>query len=502
MDGNQTFVDETSADSPGTFPANEVALHVHAGSLTASEPTPVRRRPRAAAIADWVTFALLILAISAAAFGGFRAHIFGVPVYVKGWLRPTLLAALIVAVRHWYLPSPTMFRVWADRWAAIWQTAVGHEVAPVFLATRLGVLLAGYMAVTTLGLPQTQERVHVFDNRLEDLVARWDVSWYLSIVSDGYRWDGHPEHQQNVVFFPAFPAVTYAAGLFLGKRWLLAGLVVALGAFFVALTYLFRLARELIDEDGARMTIWLLAAYPFSVYYSVPYTESFYLLGSVGAFWEATQGRWLRAALFGYFVALCRPNGFLIALPIAILAAPDIVRGVRAGAVRAAPWAAVLAPIAGILTYSAFLYLRFGDPFVWREGQLAWGRAYVGVWRGLSALWLDRYQAIGHDGLFQYSMNNPYDLMYTIAAVFALVSVVPTVRRFGLAYGAFTLVNLAPPLLVGGMMSIGRMTSVLFPVFLWLAAAMPRRYLMPTVAMFCVLQGLVAVLFFGWRPIF
>jgi hypothetical protein len=51
-------------------------------------------------------------------------------------------------------------------------------------------------------------------------------------------------------------------------------------------------------------------------------------------------------------------------------------------------------------------------------------------------------------------------------------------------------------------MSIGRMTSVLFPVFLWLAAAIPLRHHTGWIVAFAVLQGLVAALFFTWRPVF
>lgn len=466
---------------------------------TSADVKPGRRQLRGIAIADWVTLTLLVLAASTLASGGFRTHILGIPVNVKGWERPAILALVIAAVRHWYVAAPAMPRVWYARCAATWQMVAGREVAPVFLATRLTVLLAGYMAVVTIGFPANLERFRVSDNQLENLVARWDVPWYLSIVTEGYKWDGNTERQQNVVFFPAFPIVTYYAGLLLGKRWLLGGLVAALAAFFVALTYLYRLARDLIGDEGARVTTWLLAGYPFAVYFSVPYTEAFYLLGSVGAFWEATHGRWLRAAAFGYFVALCRPNGFLIALPIAILAAEHMIRARR---VDARACVAVITPVLGILTYSGYLYVKFGDPFIWREGQLAWGRIYVGVWRGASALWVERYDALSHGGLYQYSLNDPYDLMNTVAAVLALASVVPAARRFGLAYGVFTLVNLLPPLLIGGMMSIGRMTSVLFPVFLWLAATMPRRYATACVSVFCVLQGLIAVLFFVWRPVF
>ncbi len=63
-------------------------------------------------------------------------------------------------------------------------------------------------------------------------------------------------------------------------------------------------------------------------------------------------------------------------------------------------------------------------------------------------------------------------------------------------------VNLFPPLIVGGMMSIGRMTSVMFPVFLWLGSVVRPSRLPAWTAAFAVLQGLVAVLFYTWRPAF
>jgi len=48
-------------------------------------------------------------------------------------------------------------------------------------------------------------------------------------------------------------------------------------------------------------------------------------------------------------------------------------------------------------------------------------------------------------------------------------------------------------------MSMGRLTCTMFPVFLWLAAAAPRQ--LPTLAAaFALVQGLVAVLFYTWRP--
>ena len=78
----------------------------------------------------------------------------------------------------------------------------------------------------------------------------------------------------------------------------------------------------------------------------------------------------------------------------------------------------------------------------------------------------------------------------------------PVLRRLGLAYAAFVLVNLAPPLLAGGLLSMGRLSSTLFPVFLALAAMLPRRAVTPLITAWGLGQGLVAALFFTWRPLY
>jgi hypothetical protein len=86
--------------------------------------------------------------------------------------------------------------------------------------------------------------------------------------------------------------------------------------------------------------------------------------------------------------------------------------------------------------------------------------------------------------------------------IFALLMLWPVARRLGLAYAAFVLVNLVPPLLAGGVLSMGRLTATLFPLFLALAASVSPRAVPPLVTAFALGQGLAAVLFFTWRPLF
>lgn len=461
---------------------------------------------RASWLPPWVTFldlltlALAGLTIGVIAGGGFRETVGPIRLSVRSWERVFLLMATATVLRHALVMRPSLIeRLW-DGTRALWRARPAS--APVWgpwLATRLGVLVVGYLAVVTIGYEPGTERFRVSDNEFVNLPARWDAGWYRDIATNGYRWDGNPLREQNVVFFPAFPMAMRVVGLFLGERWLLAGLVVSLTAFLWALAYVFRLARDMLGAERAHAAVWLLCAYPFAVYYSAPYTESLYLLSAVGAFFHARKQEAGPAAAWGIVAGLCRPNGFFIAAPIGLLALERLWRERR---LDPRDVVATCAPLVGVALYSAYLYATFGDALAWARGQAAWERVFVGLWPGLQALIVDRYVYIAAEGFYRYTMSLPFDFLHALAALFVLGTIVPIARRLGLPLAVLTLINIGPPLVMGGMMSIGRMTSVLFPVFLWLALVIPPRHLTAWIAAFAVLQGLIAALFFTWRPVF
>ena len=49
---------------------------------------------------------------------------------------------------------------------------------------------------------------------------------------------------------------------------------------------------------------------------------------------------------------------------------------------------------------------------------------------------------------------------------------------------------------------MGRVTSVVFPTFLWLGAAVPLAHRTGWLVGFAMLQGLCAIAFFTWRPLY
>ena len=132
---------------------------------------------------------------------------------------------------------------------------------------------------------------------MRNLLARWDAFWYLDIASRGYHWNGNPLEQQNVVFFPLFPLLMRAVGAAIGGHPLLAGLLVSLAAFLLALSYFWRWTADRLGADAATGAVWLLSAFPSAIFFSAVYTESLYLLIVVAACYYAERRQFARSAI-------------------------------------------------------------------------------------------------------------------------------------------------------------------------------------------------------------
>jgi hypothetical protein len=250
----------------------------------------------------------------------------------------------------------------------------------------------------------------------------------------------------------------------------------------------------------------LLAAYPFAVFFNAPYTEGLFLLGSVGVFYYFHQEKWIAASLYGLLVGLSRPNGCLVSVPLAILGAQAIYSQWKSDGGRT-PLASLARPAAirllvaampgfAMLAFTAYLRQETGVWFAWARMQEAWGRT-LGV-RPMAQGW----EWLTTEGLMPVTRGVPFDTLNTLAVLFVLAMSWSVLRRLGLAYVMFIALNLLPPVFTGGALSMGRITSTLFPVFIALAARLPHQAVPVWVTGFAVLQGLVAALFFTWRELF
>jgi len=460
--------------------------------------------------ADILAVGALTLAVFVAIFGGFNLQVGPLPVSIHGAGRLLFIGIALIAIRHAANPEHPLhrrlMRVYRER-----REGSALAVAPAAIATRVAVLLAGYMAVNTIGLAPASTGFTLSPQPLLNLPARFDAGWYAGIALDGYWFQGRWDRQQNIAFFPAHPMLMRVAGYPLGAfaprvprdlrlaRLLWAGVLLSIAAFAWAAVYLWRLTSDLIGAARAPAAVALLAAYPFAVFFSAPYTESLFLLGCLGCVYHFRRDELAPASAWGLVVGLTRPNGAFLSAVLAVMVVerywrtiprfPDrqIIRSLITSAM----------PGVGMLLYSAYVKHLTGDFFGWARLHEAWGRSYVGLAP------LERaYGWLVDEGLLTVVQNVPYDTLNSLGLIFALAMVWPVARRVGVAFALFILINVIPPFLAGGVLSMGRLTATLFPMFIALAAVVPPRRLPLLVTAFAIGQGLVAALFFTWRPLF
>jgi hypothetical protein len=358
--------------------------------------------------------------------------------------------------------------------------------------SRLPVLLIGAVAVALVGTippPTAEAQWRVSSNELLNMLARWDTQFYYSIATEGYRWDPAVFSHQNVVFFPLYPLLMRWIGAALGGHPLAAGLVISLGAFAGAVVLLYRLAVLEIGETQAWPAVRLLIFFPYALFFSVDYTESLFLLVTVGAFYSMRRGLPVRAALCGLAAGLTRPNGMWLAVPLLWLA----ISG-RPGRARAFAVIAACAPLLGSAIFSAYLHVRFGDALAWVHGQAAWGTPLLGRAAAPDPVRLPTEARIKPTEVVTWIGN-------IAAFVMSAIAVRPVARKLGLAYAAWIIVNIVPPVAAHLFISLGRFVSVLFPVFFWLALRVPRPRLPAVVGAFAAGQAVLAIWFFLWRPV-
>lgn len=379
------------------------------------------------------------------------------------------------------------------------------SLAVLVLASRVAVFIAGFVAVTAVGMyagasPPRPTTPNVF----LDLPARWDTGWYVGVASGGYRWDGQFGRFENIAFFPLYPHLLRAAAWLTRSGesviwWNWSGVGLSIALFCTATRYLYLLGTAIESANVGAWAVIFAATYPFAVYFSLPYTESLFLLGSVAACYYFWRRQFVLALLAAICVGLTRPNGNLLVVALAGLWLerewwPNQSRWREQWPEMIVSGAVVMGPLMGMAVYSAFIYGLTGHPFAWAIVQEGWGRSLVNP---LTALlqWLRRL-------LLEPSTMPLPELLNGAFGILAISLALPIARRLGLGFGAFVALGVIVPVTVGGVPSLGRYTAALFPIFLYAATVMPRRWLSLVAALGMAMQLAIAGMFFTWWPVY
>lgn len=325
-------------------------------------------------------------------------------------------------------------------------------------ATWTGALLALYWFE-----PNRHPNARVWDSprihelgSFTDVWARWDSVFFVRIAADGYD-------KASAAFYPLYPVLVGGVGrVFLG-HYVLAGIVVSLGAGLGSFLLLQRIAEERLGADGARRAVLYLAVFPMALFLQAVYSESLYLLLVLGAFALAERGRLGGAGALAGLAILTRSTG------VALLPALALFAWRRHNRTQALARLGLSLPIAAL--YPLLLWQQVGDPWAFVHAQERWHR-HLSAAGPLGGIWESFVRWVPPGATRQHAIAvNVQALLFL--ALFVALTVVAW-RRFGAPYGLFAALSLAIPLSLPSdrwpLLSLPRFGLVIFPLFLALAA--------------------------------
>ncbi len=402
-----------------------------------------------------------------------------------------MTASAIPASAEPAAPTGRRDRAWAT---ALWAAYGSRVIVWVAAMIALAISPPGHAIVASFDPTNLTQPFHsAVLNRLVAPAARYDSTWYLGIAQHGYYSD------QAHAFFPLYPLLIGAVAQLVNQP-LIIGLVISLVCFTGSMVLLYRLAALDLGPRVAELTVWLMALFPMSLYFSAVYTESLFALLSIWSIYSARRERWLLAGVMAGLASAARSDGFVLIVPLAWIylwgprpgvSSADVDWRSPLGLVRRArpglAWVG-LAPLGLIafLVYCAASGSDFTAPF--HAASYYWGRSFRGpfseIWTAVGKFPAD----VGHlisgqhisvfddDDPLNWTWDNVIDVLWLIPLIAALVACWRRLPRVYLVYSLLIVVASASnPSPLEPMMSFARYVMPAFPLFMAAAAVLVDR---------------------------
>ena len=242
-----------------------------------------------------------------------------------------------------------------------------------------------------------------------------------------------------------------------------AALLVSHIALFIGLLLLYDLVVRDFDTGVATWTLVFLLAFPAAVFLGSIFTESLALMFVVATLWAIRREQWWMAGVAGFFLALTRLPGVLMAPVIAITYLQQ--QQWRFRNLLRLPFFAVFLPPFGLVLFMLYQWHRFGTPLAFWIAQRDWPNRVSPPW--------SLPQVILH--AIPTSPNQPLEVFQLISWIGFLILMLLAIRRLPLSYSLTLILLLLPPYLNSWHMSFSRYVLIGFPGFVMLALLTHRR---------------------------
>ncbi len=329
-------------------------------------------------------------------------------------------------------------------------------------------------------------------------LARWDSGWYIGIADGGY---GLPPRrvgeQTNHAFFPLYPFLTRLVTRGLGVETSLAGNLISAACLLGTLVLFGGWVGRRFGPDRVLPAALAFLLFPTSFFFSTVYTESLLLLLSLLAIISLEKGRFAAGLLAGYLAGLTRISGVVLA-PYAFLVAWNEARsrGLSPSDSIGRAMLAAAAPLAGFATFCAFLWRRFGDPYLFVRAQHNWSTEKKTILDGPLLIWRT---VVGDITTGKVLHASPARTLEGIYLLLFLVLAIALAWKKRYPESLFVACTVAIVLFTGTLESAGRYVLPAFPGFAALAGLSGRRHLwIPLLVASAALQAVYVFVFVHW----
>lgn len=253
----------------------------------------------------------------------------------------------------------------------------------------------------------------------------WDSHWYRIIAEVGYPSELPMDETGRVgesawAFMPVYPMLVRGLMALTGMPFSYVSVFVSIAAFATFIVLADRLFRHLIGDRAALWAVAVVAFAPVSPVYQVGYAESLGMVLLTLVLLGVVERRWALAAIAIPLAALARPLGAPLAIMFAVLVVVKWKSDDRRPLM-------LLAALAGASTaiWPAIAWITTGRMMAYFETEFAWRRPYYSgdEGHGLGTGWWD-----SANWWFQ---GNAVVVLVIIAAVVALIAVLPSTRKLG-----------------------------------------------------------------------
>ncbi len=316
----------------------------------------------------------------------------------------------------------------------------------IYIISRCLIILTVLFAAKAAGDP-----FHADPGNILTTWSKWDAPHYLGLIRDWYVNEGDAKY--HIVFFPLYPLICRILLPIFGNNVSTCAYAVSNLSAVAAGILMYMIYK---DEYNSVTALWSVAFFffnPLSFFLSIPYTESLFMLLTLGSIQAARKGRFCISCCLGTLCAATRLMGIIIAAAVFYeMLRYDRKNHTLTFSKSVIRFSQCLSMLTGVLAYLLLNYHVTGSPFTfWAYQRDHWYNTSGTLWNTFSyivsyslntsdvytriGIWISAVAAIyGALGIMFISIKkaNPRDGAYSW--LYMYMTIIPTWLISGARY--------------------------------------------------------------------